>query len=142
MILSSWIHRKSTRSSALESVRRILQKLERYLRFLNEREPGAEREDEPRRTDAHRAGAEQVEKDVGPLPPLPRKKGETMNSIEIERRLGRRCGCARRGSNLKASVSWVYKRWSGVSALCCIGGLLRFDARRETFGFGRAGTRG
>jgi hypothetical protein len=53
----------------------ILQKLERYLRFLNEREPGLNAKMSTAVRMLIVRGLEQVEKDVGPLPPLPRKKG-------------------------------------------------------------------
>ena len=53
----------------------ILQKLERYLRFLNEREPGLNAKMSTVVRMLIVRGLEQVEKDVGPLPPLPRKKG-------------------------------------------------------------------
>ena len=52
-----------------------LQKLERYLHYLNEREPGLN----VKMSTAVRMlivrGLEQVEKEVGPLSSLPRKKG-------------------------------------------------------------------
>ena len=53
----------------------ILQKLERYLRFLNEREPGLNAKMSTAVRMLIVRGLEQVGKDVGPLPPLPRKKG-------------------------------------------------------------------
>jgi hypothetical protein len=53
----------------------ILQKLERYLRFLNEREPGLNAKMSTAVRMLIVRGLEQVEKDVGPLPPLLRKKG-------------------------------------------------------------------
>jgi hypothetical protein len=53
----------------------ILQKLERYLQFLNEREPGLNAKMSTAVRMLIVRGLEQVEKDVGPPPPLPRKRG-------------------------------------------------------------------
>lgn len=52
----------------------ILQKLERYLRFLNEREPGLNAKMSTAVRMLIVRGLEQVEKEVGLLPPLPRKR--------------------------------------------------------------------
>jgi hypothetical protein len=53
----------------------VVERLERYLRFLNEREPGLN----ARMSTAVRMlivrGLEQVEKEIGPVPPSQRKKG-------------------------------------------------------------------
>ena len=53
----------------------ILQKLERYLHYLNEREPGLNAKMSTAVRMLIVRGLEQVEKETGPLPPMPRKKG-------------------------------------------------------------------
>jgi len=53
----------------------ILQQLERYLLYLNEREPGLNAKMSTAVRMLIVRGLEQVEKEVGQLPPLPRKKG-------------------------------------------------------------------
>lgn len=53
----------------------ILRKLEQYLHYLNEREPGLNAKMSTVARMLIVRGLEQVEKEVGPLPPLPRKKG-------------------------------------------------------------------
>jgi hypothetical protein len=54
----------------------VVERLERYLRFLNEREPGLN----ARMSTVVRMlivrGLDQVEKEIGPLPPSPRKKAK------------------------------------------------------------------
>jgi len=53
----------------------LLEKLERYVRFLNEREPGLNAKMSTAVRMLIVRGLEQVEKEVGPLPPLHRKRG-------------------------------------------------------------------
>ena len=53
----------------------ILQKLERYLRFLNDREPGLNAKISTVVRMLIVRGLEQVEKELGPLPPVSKKKG-------------------------------------------------------------------
>ena len=53
----------------------IVRKLEQYLHYLNEREPGLNAKMSTVARMLIVRGLEQVEKEVGPLPPLPRKKG-------------------------------------------------------------------
>jgi len=53
----------------------ILQQLERYLLYLNEREPGLNAKMSTAVRMLIVRGLAQVEKEVGQLPPLPRKKG-------------------------------------------------------------------
>src|SRR6267143_3820326 len=52
-----------------------VRKLEQYLHYLNEREPGLNAKMSTVARMLIVRGLEQVEKEVGPLPPLPRKKG-------------------------------------------------------------------
>jgi len=53
----------------------IQRKLEQYLHYLNEREPGLNAKMSTVARMLIVRGLEQVEKEIGPLPPLPRKRG-------------------------------------------------------------------
>jgi hypothetical protein len=50
-------------------------KLEQYLRYVNERDPGLNAKLSTVARMLIVRGLEQVEKEIGPLPPLPRKRG-------------------------------------------------------------------